>query len=83
MPVISGVLLSDARSGCNVRCFPAGSGQASAAASSGSTDITISVRSIPMRSASIPTNGTVSPPVPQAKPIISDDTVAALIGASD
>ena len=29
-----------------------------------------------------PTNGTLSPPLPQAKPIISDDTVAALTGAS-
>ena len=43
--------------------------------------MTISVRSMPMRSASMPTNGTMSPPVPHAKPIISDDTVAALIGA--
>ena len=37
---------------------------------------------MPMRSATIPTNGTLSPPLPQAKPIISDDTVAALTGAS-
>ena len=36
---------------------------------------------MPMRSAIMPTSGTHSPPVPQAKPIISDDTVAALAGA--
>ena len=45
--------------------------------------MTIIVRSIPMRSASIPVNGTLRPLIPQAKPIMSDDTVAALIGASD
>ena len=39
------------------------------------------VDSIPTRSAIIPTNGTLRPPVPQANPIISDDTVAALTGA--
>ena len=38
---------------------------------------------MPTRSAIIPTNGTLNPPVPQAKPIISDETVAALTGASD
>ena len=30
----------------------------------------------------MPTNGTASPPVPHANPIISDDTVAALTGAN-
>jgi hypothetical protein len=58
-----------------------GSGKASRAATIGMTDITINVLSIPMRSASMPTNGTISPPMPHANPIISDDTVAALIGA--
>ena len=58
-----------------------GSGQASAAARSGTTDITMSARSIPMRSAIMPTSGTMSPPMPQANPIINDDTVAALMGA--
>ena len=43
----------------------------------------MSVDSMPMRSAAIPTNGTQMPPIPQANPIISDDTVAALTGASD
>ena len=36
---------------------------------------------MPMRSASMPTNGAISPPIPQANPIINDETVAALIGA--
>ena len=36
-----------------------------------------------MRSATKPTSGTLSPPVPQPKPIMIDDTVAALTGASD
>ena len=30
----------------------------------------------------MPTSGTLKPPVPHAKPIIKDDTVAALTGAS-
>ena len=38
---------------------------------------------MPMRSAIIPAIGTLKPPVPQAKPIINDDTVAALTGARD
>ena len=37
---------------------------------------------MPMRSAIIPTKGTLSPPVPQPNPIMIDDTVAALTGAS-
>ena len=36
---------------------------------------------MPNRSAIEPTIGAVRPPVPHAKPIISDDTVAALTGA--
>ena len=43
--------------------------------------MTVRACSIPMRSASIPTNGTLIPAVPHPNPIISDDTVAALIGA--
>ena len=63
--------------------FPAGSGQASAAAASGTHAITIIVRSIPMRSPSIPVKGTLTPLMPQAKPIINEETVAALMGAID
>jgi hypothetical protein len=76
------VLLSDARLN-ECTCFPAGSGRASAAAASGSIDMAVSVCAIPMRSARSPTNGTLKPAVPQANPIISDETVAALIGAID
>src|SRR5262245_47824812 len=61
--------------------LPAGRGSASAAANSGMNAITRSALSMPMRSASIPTNGTLIPAVPQPNPIMSDDTVAALIGA--
>jgi len=47
------------------------------------TETPTSVCSMPTRSAIIPASGTLKPPVPQAKPIISDETVAALTGARD
>src|SRR5919106_6832309 len=77
VPVVSGVAISDARA-VAWAFFPGGSGNASAAAASGMNARMTSVRSIPMRSPSMPTNGALSPPVPHAKPIINDDTVAAL-----
>ena len=49
---------------------------------SGTSDSPDSVVSMPIRSAIMPTNGTLSPPVPHPKPIMIDDTVAALTGAS-
>src|SRR5688572_19094705 len=80
VPVLSTVATSEARAViCVVRA--AGSGRASAAAISGVNDISISVRSIPIRSATMPTRGAASPPTPHANPIISDETVAAEIGA--
>ena len=45
------------------------------------TEIT-GARGQPHRSPSRPTIGTITLPMPQAKPIISDETVAAPTGAS-
>src|SRR3954470_11634505 len=61
----------------------AGRGSAHNAANSGITETPTRVCSMPTRSAISPTNGTLNPPVPHAKPIISDATVAALTGARD
>jgi hypothetical protein len=80
--VVSVVLLSEALDNECI-CFPAGSGRANAAAASGNADANVSVVSMPIRSAAIPTKGTQMPPIPQANPIISDETVAALTGAID
>ncbi len=80
MPIPSAVVASDARA-ATCAGFREGSETASRAATSGITDIAMSARSMPKRSAIMPTSGTVRPPVPHAKPIINDDTVAALIGA--
>ena len=83
VPVTSGSAAFGRRGRAYARVFRPEAASASAAATSGTHAITIIVRSIPMRSASMPVNGTLSPLMPHAKPIISDDTVAALIGASD
>ena len=61
----------------------AGNGKAHSAARSGTSASPDSVGSMPTRSAIIPTNGTLRPPVPQPKPIMIDETVAALTGAID
>src|SRR5688572_19854663 len=80
VPVVSTLPTLAARGGV-CTSFPDGKGAAHAAAAIGVNAIMTSVRSIPMRSASSPTNGTIMPPTPQAKPIISEETVAALMGA--
>ena len=76
-------MMTSAGCGALGRGERSGSGSAQAAASSGMTARPTSVGSMPARSAMSPTIGTLRPPVPQANPIISEDTVAALTGASD
>ena len=59
-----------------------GNGRANRAASSGTTAVRESAACSPNRSPTIPTTGAINEPTPQPAPIMSDDTVAALTGAT-
>ena len=79
---VSGCEVNGAGTAGAARGASRGSGIASAAANRGIPDVIPSAVWSPSRSPMRPTTGDSSDPTPHAKPIINDDTVAALTGAS-